>query len=386
MNNWGYHFSQVEYLTIFNTFIYGYIATQFFSGWGFMISHWKKLIFSKEHFAWTLLVFVLLIDVWWGSWLKGLYIVKSSGLFYLNILPPLLFFFIAVTLFPPKKGFQNIDLRVLFLSVRKKIYFLFICLHLAFLLTDSFLLKSSLLVDYVANIGAICLAFAGLYLEKRWMDRFIISVGWILLIVHFFNFKSLVLMQPNINGFSLTEYLTIFIAFIYGAVVSRFFVGWGYIFNSWKEIKVSNKYLIWTFMGFGLVMNMWWGSWDRVPYITNSIWGFLMSLSIPMTLYLLSAVIFPDSIDKEKNFDCFYERNIRLIVAIFAAILIVNSLVALMIEEVQLITFENLLRVIGITFTIACVFLNRPKYYDVVLALGWLLLILDALFSKLVLQ
>lgn len=381
MDVWQYSFSKVEYLTIFSAFIYGYIATRFFSGWGLMIGHRKELVFSKEHFAWTLFAFVLLVDIWWGSWSKGVNITQTPFLFYLSILSPLVFFLISVTLFPLKAEFQGLNFRDFFISIRKKIYILFICLCITFYINDTFLQDSPIITDYIVNTGGISLGLAGLILMKRWFDRTIITLAWILLLLHVNDLKVFSGSLDFIEGFSLTEYLTIFLTFLYGAVASRFFMGWGHIYNNWETVTISKKYLAWTLLAFGLLMDMWYGSWEREPYISGNIWIFFLVLTIPIAYYLLSVVIFPDKIDKENDFFEFYQKNVRSIVVLFGATLVANLIVANALEEVQIITAKNIFRVSAIGLATSAIYINRLKFYDVVLILGWLLLIADSILG-----
>ncbi len=133
--------SNVEYLSIFTAFIYGYVATRFFSGWGAMINFRNSIKFSKEHLFWTLLIFGLLIDNWWGSWIKGNFIDRNV-LYYISLLPPLAFYLISVLLFPPLSDDRFLDLRKYFNSVKKRNYLILIGLFITFLVNDYFFKRS----------------------------------------------------------------------------------------------------------------------------------------------------------------------------------------------------------------------------------------------------
>src|SRR5690242_1783648 len=100
MDNVNESFSEVEYLSIFTAFIFGYVATRFFSGWSAMINFRHAIKFSKEHLAWTLLTFGLLIDVWWGSWIKGNLITRQTT-YYVSLLSPIIFYLLSILLLPP---------------------------------------------------------------------------------------------------------------------------------------------------------------------------------------------------------------------------------------------------------------------------------------------
>src|SRR5690348_1531592 len=109
--------SFAEYLVIFNTFVFGYVATQFFTGWSSVISQREKLIISVEHLAWTIFAFVLLTDIWWGSWAKTSRIVEHNYYFFVSLLSPIVFYFLSVFLFPHPEHYSKDDL-VTYLSHR----------------------------------------------------------------------------------------------------------------------------------------------------------------------------------------------------------------------------------------------------------------------------
>jgi len=103
-------FSSVEYLVVFITIVYGFITSYFFSGWGHMIQNRKKIVFSLEHFSWTVFTFIVLVTNWYASWHKVEYINANIWYFFLSIVPQLCYYFIAVLLFPNhRKGNVNFD-------------------------------------------------------------------------------------------------------------------------------------------------------------------------------------------------------------------------------------------------------------------------------------
>lgn len=226
-------FTIVEYLSVFTAFIYGYVATRFFSGWGAMINFRQSIKFSKEHLLWTLLIFGLLIVNWWGSWIKGNFIHQTL-LYYISLLPPIFFYLISVLLFPPLSDDRFLDLRNHYYSIRKRNYLVLIGLFVTFLINDYFFKRLFFANNYLNGV-AIFIALAGYMSQSIFIHRSILVIGWIMLLVYIV--RQPVVLHDNIEGFSLTEYLTIFIAFVYGSIASRFFSGWGNFI--WVHPKLS---------------------------------------------------------------------------------------------------------------------------------------------------
>lgn len=366
-------FSIIEYLSVFTAFIYGYVATRFFSGWSAMINFRQAIKFSGEHLAWTLLTFGLLIDVWWGSWIKWSDIRNHLPLYYLSLLSPIIFCLISIILFPPLSDDRFLDLRTYFNSMRRRNYLAFIALFVYFLIED-FFFETLVIADIYFNVLAIIFAVMGYFLNSRLMNRFILGVAWVMLIAHIAILPSITV--TSIDGFSLTEYLTVFIAFIYGFAASRFFSGWGMMITKFDRITFSKEHIAWTLLAFGLLMDFWMGSWEREGYIALNINYFILSLILPMIFYVVVAVSFPAVKNGEQiDLRAFYQSHKKLIYGLMALAIFINGVIANTMEEISLINNENIFRMIGIGLALTAAFSQKQVMERIVLVLGWVTLI-----------
>jgi hypothetical protein len=365
-------FAYLEYISIFTAFIYGYVATRFFSGWSAMINFRHAIRFSKEHLAWTLLTFGLLVDVWWGSWIKGYTITKHVSFYYFSLLSPLIFYLISVIQFPPLSEDRFLDLRKYFMSMRKRHYLVFIALFFSFIISDYFF-KPLIASNYFFNASAIAFAIVGYFSRSKILHRFILAMAWMMLIVHIVNQPAIA--SSAIDGFSLTEYLTVFIAFIYGFVASKFFSGWGMMITKFDRIRFSKEHIAWTLLAFGLLMDFWTGSWQRESYIALNINYFILSLTLPMSFYVVVAVSFPH-VKNEERIDLrqFYHSHKKLIYVMMALAILCNGVIANLMEESDPLLSENFFRLIGIVLAILAAFSPKRFMERVVLVLGWITL------------
>lgn len=372
-------FSPVEYLSIFTAFIFGYVATRFFSGWSAMINFRRAIKFSKEHLAWTLLTFGLLIDVWWGSWIKGTQITRHQAIYYVSLLSPIIFYLLSVLLFPPLSDDRFLDLKKYFVSIRKRLYLVFIALFFSFLISD-FFFKPHSEPNYFFNASAIMFSFVGFFSRPLMIQRGILVAGWSMLLVH-------IALQPpivvtTIDGFSLTEYLTVFIAFIYGFVASRFFSGWGIMITKFHQIRFSKEHIAWTLLAFGLLMDFWFGSWQREHYIALNINYFLLSLTLPMIFYAVVAVSFPNVRNDEKiDLREFYLSHKKIIYGLMACAILSNAVIANLMEERDLVGNENLYRLIAIVLALVAAFSRKQIMERIVLVMGWIVLVIHLVNS-----
>jgi hypothetical protein len=369
-------FSKLEYLTIFGTFVYGYVATQSLLGWGTMISHRKTITFSTEHLTWTILTFMLLIDVWWGSWLKGFFISKHRFYFYLSLISPLIFYILSILQFPPLDKPDNRNLHQYFDRVKRLNFIVFVLLLLSFYLND-FFLQSAPLSDHIINSIVVLITIAALLIKNRKFSRIILIPGAVILILHIIMLKSFNSSQYIIENFSVTEYLTIFTAFIYGAVATKLFSGWGSLIYNARRLKISGQHLAWTIFFFALLMDLWWGQWKREPFIAQHIGYFLLSLTTPIVCYFLSVVIFPVIGDGPDTVDLtqFYSVNKKPIYILIGLILGTNCVISNVIEKEYIFSFTNILRAIAVLMGVAGMMINTKKfdYLLIVTAYGMLI-------------
>ena len=376
-------FSKVEYLTIFATFIYGYVATQSFFGWGTMISHRKEIVFSREHLLWTILTFLLVIDIWWGSWLKGFHISRSRIYFYLSLVSPLIFYILSIIQFPPL-GRGHFDFNEYFTKARKYNYYIFILLCVSFYLNDVFLQDDPPASDYILNGIAIILATAGILIDKKNFQTAIVLLGCVTLTIHIFTLRTFDAAQYNIQNFSVTEYLTIFSAFIYGAVASRFFGGWGaFIFNR-SNIRFSSIYIAWSIFIFILMMDVWYSQWDRERFLAMNIGNFLLSLTTPILFYFVSVVLFP-KIREGASTDLYeyFDRNRKTLYLLLGMVLATNFVVANVMEAgATMFSSTNILRILSVVMAMIGIHYNRPKVDWIILGLAYLMIIFHAIFPE----
>jgi len=368
-------FSFVEYLSVFTAFIFGYVATRFFSGWGAMINFRHHVKFSIEHLVWTFFTFGLLINIWWGSWIKTNFIDQNSLIYYVSLLPTLILYLISVILFPPLSDDRFLDLEKYFNRIRKRNYLLFIILFI-FLESGRHIFKKDIFVDFYFNMSAIGLAILGYFSKSVRIHYTILIIAIATLVLH----KSL--HEPTeqsiivIKGFSFKEYLTIFIAFIYGSIASRFFNGWGVMILKYDRITYSREHLVWTLLMFGLLLDFWVSTWDRTNYISLDYKYFLLSLSVPIAFYALTAVLFPVIKNAEKiELIDFYLSHKKIIFLLFGLTILCNSISANLIEH-DIFHIRNIFRVVALLLTTLIFFTNKLWVERTILALGCMVFVL----------
>jgi hypothetical protein len=176
-------FSFLEYLTIFTTFIYGFVASVFFRGWSLIIQN-REIRFSKEHLAWSVLAFCILVDLWWGLWLREDYITTNLGYFILFLLTPLSLYLLAGGLFPLMRTGPT-DLHEYFYNNRQYIFSLFGIVLLCNFVVANVMEEPSLFTrENLVRLLGLSLALIVLKVNRVWLHRTALAAAVILLTVH----------------------------------------------------------------------------------------------------------------------------------------------------------------------------------------------------------
>lgn len=174
-------FSHVEYLIIFNTIIFGVVATEYFSGWGSMVRYRDNIKYSLPQFLWSIFSFLTLIQNWYGIWPRTVYIDKHFLYFLYSIIPMFLFHLISVILFPTFKQGSFIDLTEYF-KKNSRLLFLLYAGYFTLTIISSFIYddKGNVLVQNLIRSGGIILAIiASIYNTVKWIQYGFVTLGFI---------------------------------------------------------------------------------------------------------------------------------------------------------------------------------------------------------------
>ncbi len=102
-------FDHIEYLLVFNTVVFGVVATEFFTGWGNMLRHRENVKVYALHFGWTIFMFLTFIQNWYGIWPRTQFINDNFLFFGYSLVPMIIYHLITEALFPHFKAGEEID-------------------------------------------------------------------------------------------------------------------------------------------------------------------------------------------------------------------------------------------------------------------------------------
>ena len=186
-------FSSIEYLVIFNAIIYGFISSYYFTGWGNMIQNRKNFELSIEHLAWTIFSFIFIITSWYKSWFIIKYININVWFFFFSTVQPLLYYFIAVLLFPLHNNEETNYFT--YLRKNKKILFYFYAIACFVSIFNSILYNKAEIteIQIIYRIVGGLIAVIGALTKNKKIHITILTLSFIILLLFLQN-------TPSISG------------------------------------------------------------------------------------------------------------------------------------------------------------------------------------------
>lgn len=158
----------------------------FFSGWGNLISKYDRIKLNKDHIAWTLLIFGLLLDFWTGSWPRERFITISINYFILSLLVPMSFYGLTAVLFPIIKSGHDFNFDEFYNSHKKIMYVFFGITMLANTVSANLMEQKLFELENLFRLVAIVFSVIAFFTKRVEIERFILIFGWGMLILHVF--------------------------------------------------------------------------------------------------------------------------------------------------------------------------------------------------------
>ena len=174
--------------------------------------------------------------------------------------------------------------------------------------------------------------------------------------------------------YSKSEYLFTFNAIIYGLVCAEYFHGWGELLRKRGIVKAYIPHLLWTIFTFLLLVDIWWGHWEKSLIITSGINYFYGSLLTPGFLYLLSISLFPGKLETH-DLEKFYWKNKRSIFLLFIALFSSNLFADFFFGENIIDDMDTYFRISAIFFSVIAIITLNRTYHIILIYTSVILLI-----------
>ncbi|HNP19432.1 MAG TPA: hypothetical protein PKL31_13425 [Fulvivirga sp.] len=182
-----------------------------------------------------------------------------------------------------------------------------------------------------------------------------------------------------IEGFTHTEYLTVFSAIIFGYVGAEYFQGWGSLIRNRKNVKVYWQHTLWTIFAFTLFIQNWWGIWPRIALINENIFYFFYSLVPIFLFYTISVILFPDfkKVDEEIDMQEYFYQNSRYLFGLFSLYFVFTIVSSFVYPDIGNVLVQNLIRTLGVLLAAGAAYFHKNRTVHVIfLVIGYIALMM----------
>ncbi|MEQ8474201.1 MAG: hypothetical protein RIC35_23600 [Marinoscillum sp.] len=366
-----YGFSKVEYLVTFHSIIFGYIASVFLEGWGYLLRRRKLVRPDRFLIFFTLEVFTLMLIHWWNLYDRA-GIIGLNLANFLAILPySILFYFIGTISFARTESSNIQALAEVYFVHRLKLYG---CLLLFIIYDFAITIHQENHVFQMLGLG-LCVAGIASANRKLHISLLILgnlSLGALVL-------KNLMSFNHHFIGstlnYSKVEHLTIFTSMIYGYVITVFLVGWSRMLRT-STLNFSWTQFLWSLFAFLFLIDIWWGSWFRNTHIASSLLHFLLSIATPLFTFIIGVLLFPLK-EERGDYLSHFLNNKKQIFTAFALLFLTQIVLSFFFLESG--QSENYLRLVGFVLSIISIRVNSLLYHRLLVSIASILLVLNLL-------
>ena len=161
------------------------------------------------------------------------------------------------------------------------------------------------------------------------------------------------------NGFSRIEYLSVFVALLYGFAVAEFFLGWGKMFRKREQIIFSFEHIAWTVIFFFVIVLNYYSMWFRVSYLEMGFFYYLLVFVPVLIFYFASIYLFPEfDGEHELNLKTYFIKSNKGIILLMSIYFSLNFIISTAFHENEFVSAVNIMRLLYVVLGITAILYN----------------------------
>ena len=160
------------------------------------------------------------------------------------------------------------------------------------------------------------------------------------------------------------DFLMVLYSIVIGISMSKILSAIGNVIQANKPIKLYWVHTAWVFFIFIMHIFVWFSGWQYATIKVWSIEGFVLFLTIPVCLFILSVITLPD-IDPDRNYDMwdYYFKNSHWLHALVIAIIILSAINEYLLLDQFPLTPRNVGRGVAVLVLCAGWIFGNPKWH-----------------------
>lgn len=171
------------------------------------------------------------------------------------------------------------------------------------------------------------------------------------------------------------DFLMVLYSIIIGISMAQILSAVGHVIQGNKPVKLYWIHAGWVFFIFFLHIFLWFSAWQFAAIQVWTIRGFMLFLTIPVILFVVSVIALPD-IDPDRNYDMrdYYFKNYRWMHALLIAIIVLGSASEYLLLDQYPFTLRNSARGGAALFLFAGLWFGNPKLHGLQIAALYVLM------------
>ena len=160
------------------------------------------------------------------------------------------------------------------------------------------------------------------------------------------------------------DFLMVLYSIIIGVSMGQILTAIGNVIQGNKPIKHYWVHDGWVIFIFFLHVFLWFAAWEYASIQVWPIIGFLMFLTTPVVLFVVSVVALPN-IDPDRRYDMrvYYFKNCRWLHALLITIIVLSSVSEYLLLDQYPFTVRNIVRGAAVIILFSGLFFVRPKVH-----------------------
>lgn len=182
------------------------------------------------------------------------------------------------------------------------------------------------------------------------------------------------------------SHVVVLFSLLVGFAVSEVISSWGSLIRLRDRVTTYWIHTGWMILILLLLIQLWWGVWDVRDIEEWAFLDMLLLLLEPMLLILAIFVFTPRvSEDDDTDLEVFYWHNMQWFFGLGAATLVVAAISNTTLQDLQIVSSENLIRVLGVGLMVALIVWRQRTFHAVAMFAAYALLTAFLILSYVVL-
>lgn len=165
------------------------------------------------------------------------------------------------------------------------------------------------------------------------------------------------------------NYLSVLLSIIIGLGITQVLTAAGRLIRGRARVVAYWPPLLWAAVLIVIYVQVWWSMFELRSHADWTFLSFLAVLTQTVTLYMMAALVLPETVDEEIDLRAHYERHSSWFFGFFIATVLVSLVKELLLDGRLPDPVNLFFHLLLIAISVSAILVRRPRYHQV-LAVG----------------